>query len=155
MKLHWIVLLLIAWGVCHADDKPNPLEREGDPLPVVKMPLAKIPTPMQAFEAKLLDRAYPPGTEVAIEGNIEVDDPKNYQSFKLMVRFSVKEEMKPGWKTIVVHRGGEPVKVKEGLYRYRSVIKTPPQPGIYFVHAYNHEGFCMAMAKVDVDEDAE
>jgi hypothetical protein len=149
----WFVLLTISL-VCHADEKP-PLEREGEKLPVVKMPLAKEPVPMNAHEAPLLEKAYPPNTDVAVEGRIRFADPKDFEPFTLIVRFTVKEKQKPGWETVEIHKGGQPVKVEEGLYRYRTVIRTPEKPGIYFVHVYNRDRTCMTMARIDVDEDIE
>jgi hypothetical protein len=47
------------------------------------------------------------------------------------------------------------VKIKDNLYRYRSVISTPSEPRTYHIHVYDHEQWCMSLARVEVDEDAE
>lgn len=154
MKPVCMIVLLVTALVCNAADKPA-LERAGENLPIIEMPLAKNPTPMKRLDAPLSKKIYPPDTDVAVEGKFEVADPKDFKPFRMIVRFSVKDKPGKGWKTITAHRGREPVKVKEGLYRYRTVIRTPQEPGIYFVHIYNHEQFCMSLARVDVDEDAE
>jgi hypothetical protein len=155
MKPLCMIVLLGTTLVCRAEEKPA-LERAGENLPIVKMPLAKIVAKRKSLEAPLLETVYRPNTDVAIEGEFQVVDAKDFDpSFRISVRFSVKEKNGPGWETVCAHRGGRPMKIKEGHYRYRSVITTPVTPGTYYVHVYDHEQWCMSLARVEVDEDAD
>lgn len=150
---------LLFAAVGFADDPP--LEREGEKLPIVAMPEGSIPQPENAPEPRLLETAYVPETEVAVEGEFKVANPKEFRPGRIYVRFGV-VRMNGGWVTAGTHVGGRAVKVKEGLYRYRTVIKTPPRTRIYNIEVYNYNHDrgkvsreLISTARVDVDEDVE
>lgn len=151
-----LVLLSLAI-VCHADDKPA-LERADEKLPVVKMPRGKFPPAKKLPEAPLLEKGYPANTEVAVEGEIEIPD-KDFEKFRILLVKIRDNNKKHGWVTAMSRAGGKPVKIKNGLYHYRSVIKTPPMTRVLYFEVYavtrkpNLE--LITRARVDIDVDLE
>lgn len=140
-------LVLVAASLA-TEPPANPLEREGEKLPIVKMPLGKLPLPMNVPEPPHLKTGYLPKTEVAVEGQIQVAD-KDFQSSFICIKIRNQNGVIAN-----SHVGGKPVKVKDGLYRYRSVIKMPQKPHVYYVEIYQRRDL-VSRAKVDVDEDLE
>lgn len=155
MKPLCLFVLLVAAGFCHAEEVPT-LEREGEELPIVKMPLGKLPAPKDAPEPPLLKKGYPTKTEVALEGQFEMAD-KDFHPFQILVEFRIKSP-KHGWVTAQASFGGKPVKVKDGVYRYRSVIETPTYTRTCYAEVYRIDGRgkeLISSARVDIDEDLE
>lgn len=143
-------VLLLTASLANDPARKPPREPEGESRPVVEMPLGKFPENKKPAVPPLLKKAYRPGTEVAVAGKFRVANPKTYTPVFVILKFRVKRNNQ--WVIGNSGAGGKPVKVKNGVYRYRTSIKTPKTPGTYELQVIQKRDV-VSTVRVEVDED--
>ena len=138
LDFHAAILTALLLG-CGSDDKeqPNPLEKADVPLPVVTMPAGHFPSKFEKGSRPLLKEKPIAGTEIAVEGLMEVADPETFKPEEMFVKFIVER----GEKRITAgtHSGGIPVRTEGNQFQYRNAIKVPPRARRYVLEVYQGE----------------
>jgi hypothetical protein len=137
-------------GCGSEEEKPNPLEKADVPLPVVTMPTGHFPSKLEKSSRPILKEKPIAGTEIAVEGLMEVADPETFRPEKMFVKFIV-ETKKHGDVTAGTHRGGIPIRTQGNQYQYRNAIEVPPKPRRYVLEVYQGKELVSA-AHIEVEE---
>lgn len=153
MRLPVYGLVITALIGCGSEsEQPNPLEKANVSLPVITMPTGYFPPKPHNSALPLLDQKMSAGAEIALEGIIEVADPKMFQPDRLFVKFVVVMNDR---KVIAgTHKGGTPIPDQGNQFRYRSAVKAPPRAGTFHLEVYQRKDL-VASARVQIESSAD
>jgi len=131
---------------CKGAEEPTTLEKTDVDLPVIVMPDVTYPIDATQLKTPRVE-SIPAGTEVAIEGEIDVADAKSFQSDLLTIKFT----REIGGHRVIAQtgHGGRPALDDDNRFRYRCAVKSPKGPGQHRIEIYM-SGKLINSAEIDV-----